>query len=189
MMFRINLFTRAGFACVLAVLVTACASNSSDSYYSDAIPVFPNSIVHINQLMEIPDGMARVYIQSGKTLPYRDVDRYAVYCSVLMNILHEPGQPVLQVNPGQFDIIKVRQFNDRYSQSRTLVASSLWINEGPPSNTLFTFEMRLKSTQQPDVRSLICVKESDIRGPHYPNLEEIKIALGDAVTIDLYQPQ
>jgi hypothetical protein len=185
----IKLLMRTGFTCALTVLVAACASDSNYSRYSDLIPVFPTSIVHINQLMEIPNSKARVYIQNGKAIPKRELDRFAVYCSVLMNILHEPGEPALQVNPGQFDVTEVRQFNDRFNDSRILVASTMWDMRSMPSNTFFTFEMRLKSTQQGEVRSLICVKESSLRGRHYPSLEEIRLALGDAVTIDLYQPE
>ena len=106
-----------------------------------------------------------------------------------MQDLHVPGEPVLTVSPGRFDVRQVRQSNDRFNDSIILVASTRRLGGGLPSNTFFTLEMRLRSSEQPDVRSLFCVKESGDRGVHYPTYDEIEIALGDAVTIERYQQQ
>jgi hypothetical protein len=105
-----------------------------------------------------------------------------------MQDLHVPGEPLLTVSPGRFEVREVRQSNDRYNDSRILIASTMWVGGSQPSNTFFTLEMRLKSAEQPAVRSLFCVKESSLRGSHYPTIEEIRIALGDAVTIEQYLP-
>jgi len=183
---RANLSTGASFIAILMTLIGACSSYD----FSNRIAVLPNSIVQINAPLEIPAGEARVYIQNGKAIARRGgLDSFSTYCSVLMQDLHVPGEPVLTVSPGRFDVREVRQFNDRFSDSIILVASTRWVGEGQPSNTFFTLEMRLRSAQQPDVRSLICVKESGFRGRHYPSIEEIRIALGDAVTIERYQQQ
>jgi hypothetical protein len=170
---------------VLAALITACSSYD----FSKKLAVLPTSVVQVNQPLEIPVGEARIYIQNGKAIAKRGgLDRFSTYCSFLMQDLHVPGEPVLTVSPGRFDVREVRQSNDRFNDSIILVASNTWRGDGAPSNTFFTLEMRLRSAEQPDVRSLFCVKESGFRGTHYPSFDEIKIALGDAVTIDRYLP-
>jgi len=178
----VKLTTRASFIIILAALITACSSYD----YSKKIAVLPLSIVQVNTPLEIPAGEARIYIQNGEAIARRSgLDRFSTYCSFLMQDLHVPGEPVLIILPGRFDVREVRQSNDRFNDTINLLASTMWTANGLPSNTFFTLEMRLRSADQPDVRSLFCVKESSLRGRHYPNIEEIRIALGDAVTIDL----
>ena len=180
-MLRIKSIVRVSQISFLAALITACSSYD----YSKMVAVLPTSVVQINQQLEIPVGEARIYIQNGEAIAKRGgLDRFSTYCSILMQDLHVPGEPVLTILPGRFDVREVRQSNDRFNDSITLVASTSWAARGLPSNTLFTMEMRLRSAEQPDVRSLFCVKESSLRGSHYPSFDEIRIALGDAVTVD-----
>jgi len=180
-MFRKKTIVRVAQTSVLAALITACSSYD----YSKQVAVLPNSVVEINQQLEIPVGEARIYIQNGEAIAKRSgLDRFSTYCSILMQDLHVQGEPVLTVSPGRLDVREIRQFNDRISGGIVLVASTMWTSDGLPSNTFFTLEMRLRSAEQPNVRSLICVKESSLRGIHYPSFDEIKMALGDAVTID-----
>ena len=177
----VKLITRVSFIGILAALITACSSYD----FSKKIAVLPLSVVQINIPLEIPTGEARIYIQNGEAIARRSgLDRFSTYCSFLMQDLHVPGESVLTILPGRFDVREVRQSNDRFNDTINLVASTMWTADGLPSNTFFTLEMRLKSAEQPDVRSLFCVKESSLRGAHYPNIEEIRIALGDAVTIE-----
>jgi len=180
-MLRIKSIVRVSQISFLAALITACSSYD----YSKMVAVLPTSVVQINQQLEIPVGEARIYIQNGEAIAKRGgLDRFSTYCSILMQDLHVPGEPVLTILPGRFDVREVRQSNDRFIDSINLVASTRWAARDLPSNTFFTLEMRLRSAEQPDVRSLFCVKESSLRGRHYPSFDEIKIALGDAVTIE-----
>ena len=177
----VKLVTCASLITCLAALTVACSSYD----FSNRVAVLPTSVVQVNTPLEIPAGEARIYIQNGKAFASRSgLDRFFTYCSILMQDLHVLGEPLLTVSPGRFDIREVRQSNDRFSDSIILVASTMRLRGGAPSNTFFTLEMRLRSTDQPDVRSLFCVKESSLRGRHYPNIEEIRLALGDAVTIE-----
>ena len=177
----VKLITRVGFISILATLIAACSNYD----FSNKIAVLPLSVVQVNTSLEIPAGEARIYIQNGKAIARRSgLDRFSTYCSFLMQDLHVPGEPILTVSPGRFDVREVRQSNDRFNETIILVASTMWVGEGPPSNTFFTLEMRLRSSEQPNVRSLFCVKESSLRGRHYPNIEEIRIAIADAVTLE-----
>jgi len=174
-------FHRASLITILTAFIAACSNYD----FSNRIAVLPTAVVQVNTALEIPSGEARIYVQNGKAIARRSgLDRFSTYCSFLMQDLHVPGEPALTVSPGRFDVREVRQSNDRFNDSIILATSTMWAGEGLPSNTFFTLEMRLRSTDQPDVRSLFCVKESSLRGRHYPSIEEIRIALGDAATIE-----
>ena len=181
----VKLITRTSFIGVLVALIAACSGTSGN--YS-RVAVLPLSVVQINTQLEIPAGEARVYIQFGKLIAKRGgLDRFLTYCSVLMQDLHVPGEPLLTVSPGRFEVREVRQYNDGYHDPTILVASTTFMGDGR-SLIFYTLEMRLRSTDQPDVRALFCVKESELPGRQYPSFEEIRIALGDAVTIEQYLP-
>ncbi|MCH7882611.1 MAG: hypothetical protein IIB69_13790 [Proteobacteria bacterium] len=142
----------------------------------------PVSIVQVNQPLEIPNRKARVYIQNGDVTAKRDLDPWNIYCSVLMQNVHTAGEPKLTVSPGQFEIIKVREYDEHQYFPGNFVASLLEWHNIPPI-VIFTVEMRLKSPEQPGVRALICAKQVESYGRHYPTLAEIKTALGNAIEI------
>ena len=57
-----------------------------------------------------------------------------------------------------------------------------------PAVVLFEVEMRLKSADQPGVRSLFCAKQANVMGPlfltnQYPTLTEIRNTLANAIEI------
>ena len=162
------------------VILGGCASTSSS--YRNQPSVDPTSIIQINTDLEIPNGDTRVYIQNGVATTMRNIDRWATYCGVAMKKIHAMDQPKQTVSPGRFEITRVIQSSDHIFYRRVYVASRIWRYD-PPSSVNFQVEMRLDSASQPDVRSLICVKNVNNYGRHFPKLAEIKVALGDAITI------
>ena len=143
------------------------------------------SVVQINHRFAIPNQKARVYIQNGVAITKRDIDKWSTHCSVLMQDVHSAGEPKLTVSPGQFEIIKVRKYDDTYFPGSSGSLGG-WAFERP-TNVIFEVEMRLKSAEQPGVRALICAKRVDDYGLHHPTLAEIRIALGDAIEIKVPQ--
>ena len=169
----------------LLVILGGCASTSSS--YRNRPMVDPASVIQINTEFEIPNGGTRVYIQNGVQTEMRNIDKWSTYCRIAMKKIHAMDEPKQTVSPGRFDITKVIQSNDYIFRPRVFVASTTWGN-GTPSNINFQVDMRLSSPEQPDVRSLTCVNNIndyylDISGKRYPKLAEIKVALGDAITI------
>ena len=169
----------------LAILLTGCASGSYSKGY-ERPAVKPGSYVQLNYEYKIPNQFARVHFQNGKQVLEGNIDRFTPHCSILMQDIHEAGQPQQKVFPGRFYVNKVIESND-YRYGRTYVASLNWEHDGPPSNVDYQLDMRLSSSEQPGIRSLICVKNINdyvAYNRRYPNLSEIKIALGDLVTIE-----
>ena len=168
----VNLIIRTILAAAGLSLVSSCAITPS---------VDPASVVLVNRNLDIPDRKARVYIQNGKETAKRDLDPWSIYCSVLMQDKHSSGKPKLIVSPGQFEIIKVREQSEHLEFPGNFVASRQ-LDYYPPI-VIFRIEMRLKSTEQPGVRALICAKQVEGIVRDYPTLTEIGIALGNAIEI------
>ena len=161
-------------------LIGACSTSSSR--YAVQPSVTLASVVTVNQLLEIPNKKARVYIQDGVQTAKRDLDPWRVYCSLLMQKLHSAGEPRLSVSPGQFEITKVRDYYEQQYFPGNFVASAGEWHYVPPI-VIFRIEMRLNSVLQPDVRSLICAKQVASYARHYPTMAEIRAVLGNTVTI------
>jgi len=173
----------------LIILLSGCASGTYSRGY-ERPAVKPGSYVQLNHDYKIPNQFARVHFQNGKQVLRGNIDRFTPHCSILMQDIHEGGQPQQKVFPGRFYVSKVVESND-YGFDRSYVASLIWENDGPPSNVDYQLDMRLSSSEQPGVRSLICVKNINdyvAYNRRYPNLAEIKMALGDLVTIEAPGP-
>jgi hypothetical protein len=164
-------------------LASGCASLSAR--YPVPPSVTTEFIVQINQHFEIPNRKARVYIQEGAEIKMRDIYKWNTYCSVLMQDLHKAGESKLTVSPGQFEIIKVRKYDDTYFPGSSGSLGGITFER--PTNVIFEVEMRLKSAEQPGVRALICAKRVDDYGLHHPTLAEIRIALGNVIEIKALQ--
>ncbi len=169
----------------LIALLTGCASGTYSTGY-DRPAVKPGWYVQIHHEYQIPNQFARVHFQNGKQVIEDNIDRFTPHCSILMQDIHEVGQSQQKVFPGRFYISKVIESND-YRFGRTYVASLNWEHDGPPSNVDYQLDMRLSSSEQTGVRSLICVKNINdyvAYNRRYPNLSEIKMALGDLIDIE-----
>lgn len=176
-----TLFTRASMTIAGLLAIGGCAGAGK---YVDLPMVAPTSVVQINQQLEIPPELARVYIQNGVQVSKKGLDKWLTYCSVLMQKVNTPGEPLQTVSPGKFEVTEVREYND-YRYSPRIYASLTLVSRDPPSNVIYSVDMRLQSQQQPGVRSLICVKHVDAYGRYYPTLAEMRVALGDAIEINM----
>jgi len=169
----------------IALIVSGCGASFKNSMVRPSVS--PAAIVQVNQRLEIPSRKARVYIQDGAVTTLRNKDEWSTYCSVLMQQKHASGETRQSVSPGQFEIIKIIEYDDYLGSRRTYVASLGWIIDAKvehPTNIVFGVEMRLSSAEQPGVRALICEKRSDNKGLYkHPTLEEIRIALGNTIEI------
>jgi len=167
-------------AVVLTLLFFISGCVSIKSRYEEQLPVKPGSDIQMNIMADIPLNKARVYSQKGRILVGKSyIDRNDVFCSVLMNSLQKENGPKLSIFPGKFRVTQVRLSNDDHYAPR-IFASRKWVYD-PPSNINYETELRLQSAEQPEVRALICVRQIDAYGNHYPRLVDFKKALGGLV--------
>ena len=169
----------------LVIFLTGCASTTY-SQTSKRPAVKPGSYLQLHHEYQVPNEVARVYFRNGKQTARGDVDRFTPYCYLVMQDTNQSGQPQQTIFPGRFYVTKVIESNELIGGWRTYTASlgALLFDDGA-SNVDFKLEMRLSSSEQPGVRSLICINNSDdYWDRRYPYLSEIKTALGDLVTIE-----
>ena len=178
-------FNRGLALIILAMFLTACA-NGSYSKTSKRPAVKPGSYVQLHHEYQVPSEIARIYFRNGKQTAKADVDRFTPYCYLVMKDIRQAGQPQQTIFPGRFYVTKVIESNELYGGRRAYVSLTIErFDNGGPSNVNYILEMRLDSSEQPGVRALICVKNAeDYIDRRYPNLSEIKTALGDLVTIE-----
>jgi hypothetical protein len=169
----------------IAIIISGCGASLKNSMVRPSVS--PTSIVQVNQRLEIPNSKARVYIQDGIKAALREIDKWSTYCSLRMKDLHIDGEPNLTILPGQFEIIKVREFDDSLYFPGTFVVPR-GISFDFPLDVIFEVEMRLNSTQQPDVWAMYCARQMTVFSPffrpsYYPKLADISVALGNTVEI------
>jgi hypothetical protein len=172
---------RTSLLAAAVALVSGCAGTAAKT---GAVPaVDPASTIQINGSYDIPVDEARVYFQNGAQIAVGDLqDRRTTYCSVLVQNVQSADQPQQTVLPGLFEIVKIMQTDDWTNARQFFVASLIWVSEHPARIT-YKVEMRLRSAEQPNVRSLICEKTSKGRGNNHPTGSEIDTALGSLIEI------
>lgn len=174
---KLDKLPKVAITIIMVGLIAACAG--IESRYAKQLPARPGSDIQINITADIPLNKARVYSQKGQIIAKSDIDKNQVFCSVLMNSLQKQDGPKLSILPGKFRVTKVKLSNDENYAPR-IFASREWVYD-PPSNVNYETELRLQSADQPEVRSLICVRQIDGYGNHYPRLVDFKKTLGTLV--------
>jgi hypothetical protein len=162
---------------IITIVIGGCASIKTR--YENQLSVKPGTEIIINLVAKIPFNQARVYSQKGQVILRSDVDKSDVFCSFLMNSLQTKNGHQLAIVPGKFRVTRVKLWNDNnYGMSIFLPKKRFY---DPPSYINYETELRLDSVDQPDVRSLICVRIIDDYGDYYPQLSDFKKALGSLV--------
>lgn len=155
--------------------LTACSSvpeKDPDSFlYS--IPV--GSKLTLNKEITIPANLARRYFQNGNAMMKNDVDIYYPHCSLLMNTLVDYERII---EPTIFEIYKIVD-DQEYAQRRTYAAGRSLGSIDGPTIIGYTSYYYLRSTEEPDVRSLECAQWNDPVSVRYLSINEVKNALGE----------
>lgn len=177
---------RSGWFALLAaagVLLAACQTlDSSTGYY--AKPVTPGSQVEVLQVLQVPAGLARVYLQYGTVVRYTAVDQYAPFCYFLLQAPLPHEQPI---HPAVFGIENV--YMDETDVRLALpvqVAVASDAGRGPIAYRLY---MALASAQNADVRALVCLAAFD--APYHARpvtLDDIRLSLGALARIRVKSP-
>jgi hypothetical protein len=92
---------------ISCLLLAACQQpGSRKGFYTS--PLLPGDEVEVLQTITVPVGMARIYLQHGKTMSYGSTNQYAPFCYFL---LRDPLPAEQQIKPG------------------VLVVDSVWLDE------------------------------------------------------------
>lgn len=161
--------------CICLLLAACQQPGSRKGFYTS--PLLPGDEVEVLQIITIPSGMARIYLQHGKTMSYGSTDQYAPFCYFL---LRDPLPAEQHIKPG------------------VLVVDSVWLDEawvglewpvkvaavtlalgGDYTPIAYQFHIRLKSQQQAPL-TLVCSGAFETPDTAQPiRLPEVQEVLGD----------
>lgn len=171
------------------VLITGCAGKK----YAVVPPVNTAYNLQVNQSFEQLPNYTRIYFQQGNRVIQGNLDRWTTYCRLHVYNKTQQADYLTAVEKGIFGVSEVSIYrqSSRYVNGWNIYASNAngfgLYSQGVdlPSYYLYRVELKLDSTDQPDVQTLICSKKWATRGNYYPSLAEIREALGDIVELKM----
>lgn len=163
----------------LILSLTACSmapiTDETSPFYS--LPV--GSSLELHQSLDIQPNHARTFIQYGKVIKEKAIDRYYPYCEFEISTLSDDIQTIM---PDVFEIYKVN--DNEHEVSRYFMYASLFLTQDDGPLILgYATEYSLRSEQQPQVHKLICLYWDDPNTGKYLSLTDIKQALGKIFSI------
>lgn len=163
----------------------------------ERLPV--GSILKLNQSVIIPKDRSFIYIANGKVAPlknYNTVDIYSPYCMFYINNETSQSHTIM---PDRFEITKITEWEGYKSHRsvykyasvntqpagliKTRLASRSLSIRGGMDITMYATILRLHSSKQPEVKEMVCGRWDDPTEVTHLTLDELKIALGDLMTI------
>ena len=182
-----------GIALFCTFFMLGCANSGSRVLP----PVSSKFQLDINQSFSDLPNYSRLYFQNGQRVVQGNLDRWTTYCRLHVFNRGEEANYLTSVSTGTIPISGVKNirqssnhvesggfrlaFNNKYGGFGSFASGDGEFNI--PSYYLYRVRMQLESPEQPDLQTLICSKKWATRGDYYPSLEEIKGALGSAITL------
>jgi hypothetical protein len=142
------------YTTVLLWLVAGCqAYGPTNGYWSN--PLAPGAEIEVKEQIRIPAGLARVYVQYGRTLGYGGMNQYAPFCYFLMR---EPRPVVQTIRPGILRVESVSLNETEVSRVLPARVAALTVFAGGDGRGVIAMQsyMRIAAAEQPDVYALVC---------------------------------
>lgn len=175
----------------LMLFVTACQSWYQGDEESTFFVPPVGSTLTLNRAVTIPEDETSVYLQNGKIMSFRDIDKYYPHCK--FELWTRPSTPQ-NVQAGGFVIKRAVQdiTVGARSPGRTMLAAvGIGIvigqggdGDGSPMQT-FATHLYLQSPQQPDVYRMTCQQWAYLSTGEHVTVNEIRHALGEIFTLRL----
>ncbi len=176
---RMRICVKLGLALGLVLLAACQPMPPRDGFYSS--PVGPGDEIEVLRELVIPAGLARVYLQHGKTSGYAATDQYAPFCYVL---LRDPLPVAQTLGPGRWAVERVwlNQTDVSLGLPRR-VAARMALGGGDASMMAWQFHITLASQHHRRV-TLVCSGAFDVPSLATPiRLPEMREAFGDYATV------
>jgi len=176
--------------CVLAVfcaclLLAACQQpGSRQGFY--ASPLQPGDEVEVLQTITVQAGMARIYLQHGRTMSYGSTDQYAPFCYFLMR---DPLPVEQKIVPGILlvDSVWLNETSVRLGGPVKVAAMGFALG-GDRTPIAYQFHIRLHSQQQAPV-TLVCSGAFDMGISAQPiRLPEVREVMGEFAEVRVKAP-
>jgi len=142
------------FVAVVSLFVAGCHTyDPTSGYYGN--PLGPGAELQIMSELVVPGGLARVYVQYGKTMGYGAMNQYAPFCYFLMR---DPLPVAQTIHPGVLRVKSVSLNQTEVSRllpTRVAAAGLFADSDGRGVIALQSY-MRVSADGQPDVYALVC---------------------------------
>ncbi|HHH42753.1 MAG TPA: hypothetical protein ENK49_01320 [Gammaproteobacteria bacterium] len=160
----------------LCVWLAGCQQAGSRNAFYDN-PLLAGDEVEVLQTITIPAGLARIYLQHGKTMGYGSTDQYAPFCYFLMR---DPLPVEQQIQPGVLVVESVWLDETSVRLERPLRVAGMGLAFGGDRTPIaYQSYMTLRSEQQGTL-TLVCSGAFDMALTAQPiRLPEMREALGD----------
>lgn len=168
---------------VLAIFgLSACQSTGVKmGYYSNAVG--EGTELELVKTLQIPAGLARIYLQAGEAQRYGEIDQYRPFCFFLMR---DPAPLARDIQPATFVVSSVilREQDVRLATPVRLAHVGLFGGSDGPGVIAYETHMLLQAAGQRSPERLVCsgafaepYKAAPIR------LEQMRQALGSWVVV------
>jgi len=171
---------------MLGVLVgfglSACQSTGvKTGFYSN--PVSEGTELELVEALQVPAGLARVYLQSGEKQRYGQIDQYRPFCFFLMR---DPAPLARDIQPAVFVIrsVNLREQDVRIAMPVRLAYAGLFGGSDGPGVIAYETHMLLNAAGQGSPERLVCsgaFASPDTAAPI--RLAQMRQALGSRVVV------
>lgn len=170
---------------VIVLLLNGCALPSSTDPDSFLYSVPVGSVLELNQDFPIRAHTARSYMQSGRTVEESELNIYYPHCSLLTNTLQNYHRVI---KPTRFEIYRVVDDEEHAQRYMQYAARLFGFDSDGPTIIGQSSYYYLRSADEPDVRSLICVQWGSPESVEYLSINQVRGVLGDIFTLRI-RPQ
>ncbi|NOQ90092.1 MAG: hypothetical protein GQ549_04010 [Gammaproteobacteria bacterium] len=180
-----NIILLCGAALLLSL--TGCISNDTKDESSPFYSVPVHSILKLNQSLIINGGQVATYVQNGKVMPERDVDKYSPNCKFEIYTMSEQPRTV---DADSFLLTKVV---DNIESSSLKESPQLAALDGAlviglwDRSYMYNYAtmMYLHSDRQKDVYRMTCQHWEDVMDDMYLSVTQMRQAMGKVFTLEI----
>jgi len=170
----------------VCLLLVACQpAGSRKGFYTS--PLLVGDEVEVLQVITIPKGLARIYLQHGKTMSYGSTDQYAPFCYFL---LRDPLPAEQQIKPGVLVVDSVWLDETSVNSEWPVKVAAAGLALGSSRSAMaYQFYISLRSQQQAPV-TLVCSGAFESAAEAQPiRLPQVREALGDYAEVRVKAPE
>ena len=168
--------------CIISSITISCSQTIKKDIESQFYSVPEGSTLTLHKPIAIMQNTARTFFQNGFITKEKNLNIYYPHCSITVNNLVNHNR---NLNPTTFTIYKVED-QEEHAKRYILYAAirKLGQNDGPSIIGQASYYY-LKSTDEPDVRTLECVQWGDPFYVKYVSISDINSALGNYFTLTI----
>jgi len=172
---------------VLMLSISGCNTNDTKDEASRFYAVPEGSTLLLNQSLTIDGDQVAIYVQDGKVMAEREVDKFRPNCKFEIYTMSELQRTV---DADSFEIIKVVDEIETSSlKSRPQLAAlhGFSVTGMLDRNSMFNYAtmMYLRSERQKDVYRMTCQHWEDVMDNRHLSILQMRQAMGDVFTLQI----